>query len=445
VTGNGWAFPIDVASADVTLPDGVPPDAIRGEAYTGRPGAQGRDYQTSVEQGVARFTTTRRLAAGEGLTIVTTWPAGYVKQPTRFMQMQYVFRDEQPLFLGCGGLALLVAYYLVIWLRVGRDPPRGIVVPLYEPPESLSPAVMRYLLRMRYDDRCFAAAVLNLAVQGYLTIDEETPKTLVGHGRVYKLTRSAKAVASELSRDEKVTLEGLFRAGNCIELTPDNSEIVQSAKSEQRKCLRVLYMPGFFQINGGWHALGIVTSLLIAGSTFLFHGSGDFGPSWFLLHPLGHATLAAVMLGFVANGVFGKLLQAPTRRGRALMDRIEGFRLYLSLAEGPDLKRMTSPPATTQLYERYLPAALALNVEQRWAERFAAVFAMQAASSTPNWYNGSDWDPSDVGRSGSSLASSLEGAVSSASSSSSSPGSSSGSDGGGSSGGGGGGGGGGGW
>jgi uncharacterized membrane protein YgcG len=433
VTGNGWAFPIEIASADVTLPEGVPSDDIRGEAYTGRPGARHQDYQTSVENGVARFTTTRRLGVGEGLTIVTMWPTGHVKQPTRLMQAQYLFRDEQPLFLGWGGLALLSGYYLVVWFRVGRDPPRGIVVPLYEPPDSLSPAVMRYLLRMRYDDRCFAAAILSLAVKGYLTIAQ---------GQPYKLTRSSKAASADLSRDEKVTLEGLFRGSNSIDLTPQNHEIVRAAKSAHRKCIRVLHMPGFFQINGGWHVLGILTSLLVATGVFLLHPRGDFGPSWFLLNPAGHATLAAVALGFVANGIFGKLLFAPTRKGRALMDRIEGFKLYLGLAEGPDLKRIAAPPATTQLYERYLPAALALGVEQRWAERFAAVFSMQAASSTPSWYNGSDWDPHDVGSFEKSLASSLDSAVSSASSA---PGSSSGSDGGGSSGGGGGGGGGGGW
>jgi uncharacterized membrane protein len=203
-------------------------------------------------------------------------------------------------------------------------------------------------------------------------------------------------------------------------------------------------MPGFFRINGAWHALGILMSLLIAVAALLIHPRGDFGPSWFLANPLGYATLAAVALGFVANGIFGKLLFAPTRKGRALMDRIEGFKLYLSLAEGPDLKRIAIPPTpTTQLYERYLPAALALDVEQRWAERFASVFAMAAAGSAPSWYNGSAWDPQDVGSFGKSLGSSLDSAVSSASSA---PGSSSGSsDSGGSSGGGGGGGGGGGW
>jgi uncharacterized membrane protein len=140
--------------------------------------------------------------------------------------------------------------------------------------------------------------------------------------------------------------------------------------------------------------------------------------------------------------VFGWLLKTPTVAGRKLMDRIEGFRLYLDLAEGNDLRLVDEPPLTPALYERNLPAALALGVEQKWAERFATVFATQAAAQSPSWYHGDRWDPGDVSGFSSSLGSSFSSAISSASTP---PGSSSGGGGGGSSGGGGGGGGGGGW
>jgi uncharacterized membrane protein len=137
-------------------------------------------------------------------------------------------------------------------------------------------------------------------------------------------------------------------------------------------------------------------------------------------------------------------IAAPTREGRQVLDRIAGFRQYLSIAEGERLDRMTPPKDTPELFERYLPYAIALGVENRWAERFEGVLAAAAAEGRQQfgWYSGSNspWsNPTGfVGSVGSSLAS----AVSSASTA---PGSSSGSGGGGSSGGGGGGGGGGGW
>jgi hypothetical protein len=62
------------------------------------------------------------------------------------------------------------------------------------------------------------------------------------------------------------------------------------------------------------------------------------------------------------------------------MDHIRGFKMYLEVAEGEELKRVKAPPPplTPQLFESYLPAALALGVEQRWAERFADVLNVQA-------------------------------------------------------------------
>ena len=146
----------------------------------------------------------------------------------------------------------------------------------------------------------------------------------------------------------------------------------------------------------------------------------------------------------VANGVFGKLLKAPTVAGQTLMDHIRGFKMYLEVAEGEEFKRMKAPPPplTPQLYESYLPAALALGVEQRWAERFASVLDVQSPNYSPAWYAGPGWDIHNMGGFSRELGSSLGSAISSASTA---PGSSSGGGGGGSSGGGGGGGGGGGW
>jgi uncharacterized membrane protein len=138
-------------------------------------------------------------------------------------------------------------------------------------------------------------------------------------------------------------------------------------------------------------------------------------------------------------------MAAPTRAGRALMDRIDGFRHYLSIAEEERLGDDAPARKDARAVRTLLPYAIALKVENEWASRFTSVLAATAAAGntqTMGWYsgNGNAWnDPGDfVDRVGSTLASTV-------SSASTAPGSSSGSSGGGSSGGGGGGGGGGGW
>jgi uncharacterized membrane protein YgcG len=442
VTGNGWDFPIDTVRAQVFLPGNIDAASIAVEAYTGPQGAQGRDWEADSGPSLATFRSTRGLGPREGLTIVASWPKGHVVPPGLDQRAGYLVRDAWPAGLALGGLVLLLGYYLWVWRRVGRDPPKQVIVPRYEPPAGLSPAAMRFLKRMAYDDRCFAAAVLSLAVKGALRIEQESVG-LFNRSRKFTLHRVDAPADAALAEDERVLRDRLFAAASSVELDNANHVLLSGAKLEHLRSLKARYMPSAFRANGLWHAVGIALSLLIGVFGVLLPAlRGGFGPSWWFMTTPGRVALAAVVVALVANVVFGRLLKAPTVAGRATMDHVEGFRMYLDVAEGDELKLIDAPPLTVRLYERYLPAALALEVEQHWAERFATVFATQAASHTPNWYSGDAWNTSDVARFTSGFGSSFSSAISS---SSTAPGSSSGSGGGGSSGGGGGGGGGGGW
>jgi uncharacterized membrane protein len=133
-------------------------------------------------------------------------------------------------------------------------------------------------------------------------------------------------------------------------------------------------------------------------------------------------------------------MAAPTAEGRKVLDHIAGFKQYLSITEGERLDRMTMPRDTPAIFEKYLPYAIALGVENHWAKRFEGILAAASAQGQQGfaWYSGSSSPWSAPTSFVDSVGSSLSSAVGSASTA---PGSS----GGGSSGGGGGGGGGGGW
>ncbi len=107
------------------------------------------------------------------------------------------------------------------------------------------------------------------------------------------------------------------------------------------------------------------------------------------------------------------------------------------------------PNKTSELFEKFLPYAIALNAENKWAEQFHDVFermvSPEGSTYHPIWFNGDGFSYQNLSSSVSSFSNSFSSSISS---SSVSPGSSSGfggGGGGGSSGGGGGGGGGGGW
>jgi uncharacterized membrane protein len=168
--------------------------------------------------------------------------------------------------------------------------------------------------------------------------------------------------------------------------------------------------------------------------------AGEVAGLGFLFTQTGFAA-GAVFLGMVCmNAFFYELLKAPTRIGRLVLDEIEGFKMYLSVAEKDRLNLIHPPEETPELFEKYLPYAMALGVENEWGERFADLLARSGYA--PQWYNGHHWNHLYPGSFASNLGSGMQSTVSSASTA---PGSSSGSGGGGSSGGGGGGGGGGGW
>jgi uncharacterized membrane protein len=175
---------------------------------------------------------------------------------------------------------------------------------------------------------------------------------------------------------------------------------------------------------------------------------GEIGGLCVLTWAVSLPTCLIIMALISTNALFHHLLKAPTRAGRQLLDRIDGFKMFLSAVDGPRLSTVAPPNKTPELFERFLPYALALGVEHAWGEQFSQVLAASAggtggaaATYSPSWYSGAVFASSPEAFS-SSFSNSFSSAVSA---SSSPPGSSSGGGGGGSSGGGGGGGGGGGW
>ena len=502
VTGNGWNFPIETASATVVLPPGVPTDKMVLEGYTGPMGAKGQDFTASVTpDGKAVFKTTRRLNAGEGFTIVVPWSKGFVREPSPGEKTVHFLKDNLTLLVAAVGFVALLLYYVLVWYAAGRDPAGGAIMPIYSPSDNLSPASMRFMAEMGYDDKTFAAAVLDMAVKGFLSISEKNAR--------YTLTKTNNK-HSLLSAEEKKIADQLFQSGSSITLESKNHSRIAAAKNALKTSLTLSFEKTHFVTNRRAFVTGVVISTVAVAASFLsardtpdvpflglwltgwsvgvvflavmvvklwrqvFSGARKmgtiagslgaaivmtgfalpfFGAEIFVLITLTLSAPALVVLLVVVvamNMAFYYLLKAPTMLGRRILDRIEGFKMFLGATEGDRLQRMVPAERTPELYEKYLPYALALGVEQAWTEQFTDVLsaAMQPDGSGyhPGWYSGSTFDSTKMGGFASAMGSSLSDAISSsATAPGSRSGSSGGGGGGGSSGGGGGGGGGGGW
>lgn len=444
-TGNGWDFPIDRAEARITLPS--PARFTRKASYTGPAGATGSMARVAAEDSSSiTFETTAPLGAREGMTVAVGWPKGVVDPPSASSRLMTQVADWLPWLFTAGGLIWLLAYYARTWLRVGRDPRKGTVVPLFSPPDNLSPAALRYILKRSFDNRTVAAALVALGVKGKVRLVEEDGGFFGSDKkRIDKVSDDTTALPAEEAR----LFHGLLAGQGSLMLEQENHATFSSARESAEEALKAQFGDRYYHQNMGpslmgcarFVALGLAALILIVLLGMFVDGVGP--ATAFQLSS--KAPMAVLLLAIPSVLIAFVLMGAPTREGRAMMDRIEGFKHYLSVTEAERFDRMQAPQETLTLFEKYLPYAIALGVETRWAERFqsqiaAALASPAAQGTTMGWYSGNSSPWSDIGGFTNSIGDSLASSIGSASASPSS-----GSGGGGSSGGGGGGGGGGGW
>ncbi len=425
VSGFRWRFPIDEASASVRFDFDVDSASVSSEAYTGAFGDTGRDYTSQTVAGPeVQFRSNAALSATNGLTIVVGWPKGLVAEPDDLQRVGWLLKDNRNVLIALAGIVVLLGYYIPVWSRFGKDPAEGVIMTRYEPPHGYSPASLRYIRQMYYDGKVMTAAIVNLAVKGYLSIHQE------GKERILK-REDPGPNPPPLAAGEKELHDALFKTSRSVELDNKNHAILGEARAAHQKSLVADYKGKYFSNNAMLH----LPAFLIATVFTVLPFTVAQEPTPLLI--LGIIVMFLVIL------LFAFIMRRPTIRGRKLLDQLMGFRDYLDVAEKDEMNLRNPPQKTPQLFERFLPYALALGVDQQWGERFAATLAgLRDASGQPYhpaWYHGS-WNSSV------NMTSDLSSGFNTALAQSvSPPGSSSGGGGGGFSGGGGGGGGGGGW
>ncbi len=493
VTGNDWEFEIDNVKFYATI-EGHPIDNIIAYgAYTGSQGSKAKNFKTYKDDyGNVVFTATN-LKPKEGLTVYIDFPKGIIHEPTQKEKNMQKIQSNLTLFISFGGVVLLLITNTLIWFFVGKDPAKGVIVPLFEPPHNISAGAMRYLNKMGYDNKVTSSAIISMAAKGTLNITE--------HDKTFVLSRIQTADIGELSTAEKAFFDKLFHRRDEIDLNDVNdAEIFREALKKYKKALKSEFEKTYFNSNKQYLLPGVLISLAsLIGAVYFASDryTAIFMTAWLTIWTFGVSILMVKILGnlksalkdktvssylsaifiilfsipFIAGEIFGltvliqttsiyfiialllhviiqiifyHLMKAPTRLGRTILDKIEGFKEFLTRVEKDRLKLMYSKDELPKVFEKFLPYAMALDVEDKWAS--AVETALKELKSSYNyknisWYNGAMATGGLVGFA-EGLSSAAVGATAAAASP---PGSSSGSGFGGSSGGGGGGGGGGGW
>ena len=490
-TGNYWVFPILQSVTRVTLPAGARIEDLVG--YTGRTGSTEQAVTaTRLSDNVALFRTTRRLEAGEGVSVAASFQAGILARPQGLDAGLNWLSDHRDLVVPVLGLLLVLAYNLLAWNAVGRDPKKGTIIPLFHAPRDMSPALAHYIHRMGWQNggwTAFTATIFDLGVRGLVTIDNP--------GKTLTVKATGKAPDADLPPGERL-LADYFSGKGSVTVDTASGPKLNEKRAAFLKLVEGENRQAYFRNNAGFVVLGALLSVLVLvglivfdmlsplvlilaviGGVFigvfagflrnfwhssiigkiifgvwaLIFGSNLVGSGISFVSGIRFDTplLAAVSI-VVVNVVFAVLMRAPTVQGRKLMDQIDGFKMYMDTAEKNRLNIVGEPPMTKDRFESILPYAIALGVEKPWSEHFEAELARNAVSDVdgsyhPSFYSGRSWSGSSGGfsRAVSTATTAMSAAMIAAQPSSSSGSGFSSGGGGGSSGGGGGGGGGGGW
>ncbi len=373
VTGDEWEVPIESASAHVQLPDGV--SGVRATAFRGAHGST-EQSDVSIEPDAVRVQTSRGLGMREGLTIVVGWNPGVVHRPTAVEKTADAVYANLPLAVP----PLVFFGMLTLWRKRGRDPELAPIATQYEPPARMTPAELGTLIDGKPDMRDITASIVDLAVRGYLHIEETENERFFGLLSSKDYTFTLKKPRNDwdtLKPHERALLGALFTdPADSVDLSDLKNKFYKHLPGLRDELYGRLVKDGFYTGRPDYVRVlyivgGIVVGVVIALSS-----------SWMMIN-LGMQPLAGIAAGVLSGVIiifFGWFMPSRTIQGSRALEQVLGFREFLSRVEGDRLERMVKTP---EMFEKFLPYAMALGVEESWAKAFEGIYTQP-----PSWYSG---------------------------------------------------------
>jgi uncharacterized membrane protein YgcG len=371
-TGDEWEAPIRAAEVFVKVPPSVADDVVRVVAYTGARGGGGQDYRLDRVERFWRFSTTRALRPREGITVVVGWPVGHVGRPSAMRRALWFFGDKWPL-----GLPLLAFFAgLLAWWAYGRDPAvRRSVKPEYEPPPGLLPAEGGALVDEKAEPREVLATIVDLAVRGYLRIEQITT---LGRRTDFVFHR-LKPIAGDasLKQFELFVLAKIFGADwtlSTFTLSEIRRDYDHTFPPIRDRLYRLMVEDNLFPAPPGrMRADWLIPGGALVAVAFVLP---QWWPSW--LDVYGITLPTAIAASGVVLMVWSRFMARRTWVGAQTLAAVRGFQEFLERAEKDRLERM---PADT--LHRFMPWAIALGVTERWIFNFKGLKVAE-----PGWYTG---------------------------------------------------------
>ena len=381
VTGDEWSLPIQQASSHIVLPEGT--QDIRVNVFTGGFRSTGHNAEAEVTGNGVDVRTTGPLAMHEGLTVAVAFDKGSVREPTAFSLFVLYLRSNWPLMIPI--LALPIMFWW--WWNHGRDPRLRPITAQYEPPGKLTPGEVGTLIDNSVNMRDITASIVDLAVRGYLVIEEQQKDHLLGltHSKDYVFhLKKSQAEWGALKAHEQELLSGIFSTGNAgetVSLTDLHNRFYRNIPGIKNRIFGSLVTQGYYarrpdSVRSTYIGLGIVVAFILIGGGNLLAKNYGMAPLPF--------TVAGIFTGVIICG-FGWFMAAHTISGARTVEQILGFEDFLNHVEADRFNRMIKTP---DMFEKFLPFAMALGVEKNWSKAFQGIYTQP-----PQWYQGGTYGP----------------------------------------------------
>ncbi len=376
VTGNQWDVPLGNATAQIILPSGV--TGVRAAEYTGAFGSRAQNADVTVSGNTVQIATTRPLGFHEGLTVVVGWDKGFVKEPGTSALISQFLASNWPLFLPI----LVLVFMSWLWYTRGRDPRGGPVAVQYAPPDGMTPAEAGTLVDEDAAMRDITATIVDLAVRGYIVIEEKEKSGMMGtllHNKDYVFhMKIGPNDWSGLKTHERVLLSGIFSYGSDtdVELSSLQNKFYRTLPGIKDSIFDALMKRGYFVHRPDYVRSGYIGGGVTVGVLLFFMGSALAGRTG--MSPVPFFIAAIVSAGIIAG--FGWFMPARTASGAKALAGVLGFEDFLSHVEADHMDRVSQTPET---FEKFLPYAMALGVEKKWVGAFKNIY-----TEPPSWYQG---------------------------------------------------------
>jgi len=369
LTGNDWPVPIDHASALVRFPDSAA-GSLRAQAFTGAYGSAERGASAEVRGSEISFETNNPLPMRGGMTIDIFIPKGILKEPGAFTRFIWFLGSNPIVFLPFWTFAVM----FTLWWYKGRDPDPGLsVAPMYEPPAGMTPAEAGTLLEDTVHPRDITSTLVDLAVRGFVKIEEVDDKGLVFHHKdyIFHLLKPRDQWGS-LAPHERVMLENVFAGAEATRLSSLKNRFYTAIPRIRQDIKSALKIKGMYLLDPDSANGYSLAAIVVIAAPFLmlqFLWNKPVFSSIGLL--IGCGIVSAIIWW-----LFARQMSAKTVQGARTRIAVLGFQEFMNRVDAERLKRM--PPDT---FEKYLPYAMALGVEHHWAQAFAGIVQNQ-----PSWY-----------------------------------------------------------